>query len=485
VRNYGKAFTGVVLLVPSLAFAAPIDEYVDGLSYDSRALLAVSEPGSTESLPGRSNGRDGVIICTSKPEGLTEALDEVTILSPLNGVIYPGALIRANRALADGKPDPLSVERAPITISVDLPGVGAAGVRTVADPTYSSVQTAIEQMIDAWTAANAGGQGYVNAARSSYNVQKAYSQTQLALGLGLGTKWSGNSITSALKFNLNAESSTTVKLFRQVFYTVTANPPPRPSAVFGPRVSVSDVRRVVNYDNPPAYVRSVDYGRIILVRMDTSSSATEAELEAAINYVTQSGTEVNGETKNKVKHIVEQSRFTVLTLGGNAEVATQVIDPANLDKIADVIHANSLFTRNNPGYPIAYTAAFLKDNTLATLTFSTNYTKSDCVSYPNGFVRLRNSGGYVARFNVEWTQKGVDGLTDQTQSWSSGDTTAGWQSTRDLPGDATKVRVKAEVATGLFWQPWNEALNTTLNGPDNKCYRITGTTLSPHWDNDC
>jgi hypothetical protein len=45
--------------------------------------------------------------------------------------------------------------------------------------------------------------------------------------------------------------------------------------------------------------------------------------------------------------------------------------------------------------------------------------------------------------------------------------------------------VKAEVATGLFWQPWNEALNTTLNGPDNKCYRITGTTLSPHWDNDC
>jgi len=28
-------------------------------------------------------------------------------------------------------------------------------------------------------------------------------------------------------------------------------------------------------------------------------------------------------------------------------------------------------------------------------------------------------------------------------------------------------------------------VNVTLNGPDNKCYRVTGTTLDRGWDNDC
>jgi thiol-activated cytolysin len=466
------------------AAAAPIDDYVRGLRYDPRELLAVSEPGSTESLPGRSEGREGVIICTSKPQGLTETLDEVTILSPLNGVVFPGALIRANRALADGKPDPISLPRGAATISIDLPGIGAEGVRMLDNPRYSSVQTAITEMLAIWINSKKP-EGYVNAARSSYNMQKAYSQTQLALQLGFGTKWSSNSITANLKASTSSESSTTVKLFRQVFYTVSLDPPSQPSAVFAAGLSLDDLRTVVDDRNPPAYIRSVDYGRIILVRMDTSSNETEADLKAALNYVTQSGTEINGETENKLKRIVGESRFTVLTLGGNAEVASQTIDPSNLEKIKDVIQVNSIFDRNNPGYPIAYTAAFLKDNTLATLTFSTSYTKSDCVSHANGFVTLQHSGGYVARFNVSWSQKAADGQSDVSQSWASGNRTAGWRKTIDLPGDASKVRIEAEAATGLVWQPWNEALNRTINGPDNKCYRVTGTTLHPSWDNDC
>ena len=105
--------------------AGEIDDYIRSLDYDPRTLLSLPETNSTEAIPVKKkrDDRNAVVICTSENVGLNKNLDNITILNPLSGVVYPGALIRANRRLAEGTPEAVSLPRGPITISVDLPGL--------------------------------------------------------------------------------------------------------------------------------------------------------------------------------------------------------------------------------------------------------------------------------------------------------------------------------------------------------------------------
>lgn len=69
-----------------------------------------------------------------------------------------------------------------------------------------------------------------------------------------------------------------------------------------------------------------------------------------------------------------------------------------------------------------------------------------------------------------------------TTQWASGEKTSGFTKQIDIPGDATSVRLSAVAATGLAWDPWGEIMNVTLSRPNNKTYRVYGTTLDRQFD---
>jgi thiol-activated cytolysin len=460
--------------------AKKIDDYIMGMNYDPKALLAVMSQGSTESIPGKSNGGKGIIICSQKKQSLNTDLSSVTILSPTTGVIYPGALLRANRNLAEGTPDAISLPRGPIQLSLDLPNLGDKGTVTVANPTNSSIQSAIQGIVAVWfkDARNGSGQ----ASRQSYEVKKAFSSEQVALQLGFSAKWDkSNNLKLDAGFKHDGSSSTSVMLYKQVYYTASIDPPTDPAAVFAPSVTLADAKNRFNAQGPAAYVKSVDFGRLLMIRMDTSSSETEADLSAAMKYAVSGGkATIKADLKAKYESIVSNSTFTVISLGGNAEAVTSVMEggtqaEANLLK---VIQGSATFNRNNPAYPIAYTVNFLKDNRHATMAFSTNYTEWDCKEYPSGFVKLVQNGAYVGKFEVTWQETDPTGKTRVKKSWGSGNQSAGYTYTLNLPGDASNVNIKGMAATGLAWSPWGEAINVTENGPTNKTYTISGTTLN-------
>lgn len=461
---------------PGLADQREVTNYIDSLKYDVRSLLAVKDSGSTESLPGRDASGNSVIICTNTPRKLSKDLAEVTILSPTAGTIFPGAIIRANQSLANGQPAAIGVPRSPVTLHVDLPGLGEKGTIVVDNPSNASVDPKIQEVLEYWNTKPVAA-GYVNVARSKYERQKAYSSQQLALDLGFSAKWSDNKVSSSLDVKTNNKTSLTVALFKQVFYTVAMDTPAEPGAVFAKDVSLDQVKRQTDSNSPPAYVASVDYGRIIMVRMETSSAETEANLEGAMDYVTSGGQTLHADLKSKYEGVAKKSTFTVLTLGGNAEVAAETV--VDYKTVPQVIQKNAKYSRSNPGYPIAYRTAFLKDNEPAKYAFTTDYVETNCTEYPNGFVKVRHEGGYVARWMVTWMANNLPGV------WASGNVTAPYQKTINLPGDAKQVRIYAEAMTGLVWDPWREAISKTETGPTNKCYKIYGTTLSPSWNNNC
>jgi thiol-activated cytolysin len=257
--------------------------------------------------------------------------------------------------------------------------------------------------------------------------------------------------------------------------------PQLPSDVFDDSVGEEDLRAVVSAGHPPAYVRSVDYGRILMLRMETTSSKTTMELQTSFKQIARD-LEVQGHVNGELEAIARQSKFTVVAIGGGVQQAAQFDGSAeDLQRLGAYIRDNASFRRDNPGAPISYNVAFLKDNVMATMGFTTDYTETESVLYPNGYVRFKHSGAYVAKFFVDWEEGDSSGRF-VARSWESGKQTAGYSQQVNLPGDARNVRLRAEAATGLVWSPWGEILNLTLAGPDNKTYRVKGTTLHRAWD---
>ncbi len=466
---------------------ASVENYITRLNYDPRVLLSAVPDGTTSAVPvkDRQPASNGVIICTKIQHKLNKNLDAVAILSPTAGVVFPGALVRADQNLSEGHPTPIALPRGPATLSFDLPGLTNPSETLV--PTNSNIQKFVNAKLEEWNK-QAGSEGYINAARSFLQTTQAYSSQQVALDLGFSSKWASGNASAQINTSSSTEKSVVVAYYQQVFYTITMDTPTTPAGVFDSAVDLEEAQLAFSERNPPAYVRSVDYGRLLMVKMETSSINTSVNLKGAFEQATQGGVTVGGKLEATYKDIINNASFTALAIGGGAETPVQIFaggSEAGLKGLKDYIAKDARYRRDNPGLPVAYTVAFLKDNEFARMGFTTDYTETQCVRYPNAFVKFAHAGAYVAKFQVTWADADAQGNYIQNKDWESGNQTAGYTHQADLPGDAQGVRLQAWAATGLVWDPWGEILNVSLDGPDNKCYRVTGTTLNRSWDNNC
>ncbi len=364
-----------------------IQAYLQSLEYDPSGLLQVQDTGGQESQrtpqdSDTSETQEGNFtrICTRTNYSLEQNFEDVAILRPTSGIIWPGALVQGNASLLDGLPEPISVERGPVTFRVDLPGIGADGVKTVESPTNSSVQSAIDEALSWWNN-NAYQEGYVNASNSSYRLSSSYSSQQLALDVGLNVSWATGDVSAQFDYTTSETKRVVMSVYKQAFYTVSLDTPGSPEQVLADGVTLAHVQEAMTPGAPPAYVASVTYGRIIMLRMETSESATTAEVESAFRYATTA--ETSGSIDARSEQILSNSSIEVITLGGNAAVASRAVttgDPdATIAEIQSIIQGdNAVYSKSNPGVPIAYTVRYLKDNSLAKMGYTTDYTATEC-----------------------------------------------------------------------------------------------------------
>lgn len=368
-----------------------IRDYISKLSYNPEEMLNYQQtnglPSERDVLSDSSetiNTGNYITICKNTEYNLKKNFEEVAILRPTNGVIWPGALVKGNQSLMDGVPEEINIERSPVTISVNLPGIGEHGVRTIKNPTISSIDLAIDSSLQWWNN-NAYEEGYVNASNSSYSVSSSYSSKQLALDVGLNAEWASGSVSSQFNYTTNEEKKVVMMVYKQAFYDVRFDKPVSPESVFSDQVSLNDVEAVINDDAAPAYIKAVSYGRIIMFRMETINSYKSVDVEGALNYA--GGADIDLNLKATYDEILETSSINLVIIGGNAEVATEAISSPGedaetiLQKVQDVIKGkNAVYSKDNPGVPIGYTVFYLKDNSLAKLGFTTEYTAKECIA---------------------------------------------------------------------------------------------------------
>ncbi|MEF8795248.1 MAG: thiol-activated cytolysin family protein [Salinivenus sp.] len=388
---------------------ASIGDYLAGLNYDADALLNV-QPSDAARTPVDTTTtveRDGNVerTCTRTSYNLQNNFEEVAILRPTQDVIWPGSLVEANQSLLDGLPEPARFDRSPVKIRVDLPGIGENGTKTIERPDQANVQNAIDEALEWWNA-NAYEEGYVNASSSSNRITTSYSSTQASMDVGLNVAWATGDVQSQFNYETSAERRVVMSTYKQAFYTVSfvQESGAQPEDVFGPDVTLGDVQSAFDGDTPPAYVASVTYGRIIMFRMETSSSYTSAEVEAAFRYA--AGTQVDGDMEARYQKILQSSTVEVITLGGNAAVASEAVTARSAGDLEPIITGeNAVYSRGNPGVPISYAVKYLKDDQLAKLGYTTEYTATECTS-----VQTRNTVTMTLdRFFVRKDCDGIEG----------------------------------------------------------------------------
>lgn len=460
--------------------AENITSFLRNLNADTNNLLNVQsisgesqrkETGKSNKSTGLSGGTE---VCTSTKYDLLNNFEEVAILRPTSGIIYPGALVVADKATLGGLPTPGAVDRAPMTLRIDLPGMGENGTLKVDKPSDFSVAEKIDEALEWWNA-NAYEEGYVNASNSSFVAKTAYSSRQVSMDLSMNVEWARGDVAAQFNFSQNKTSRTAMMVFKQVFYTITMTPPTSPGGFFGPEASISEIEQKFGPDSPPAYVQSVNYGRIIMFRMTTTTSATAAELEGALNYST-GVTNVSGTLEARYKKILETSTVTVVTIGGNAEVATEAVSARNFADLEPIVKGkNAVYSRDNPGVPISYKLHYVKDNTTAKLGYTTSYEVENCDVnlHPAKDVRVFNNAGTIAAPNVRYSITHKTRGKSGTSTINSGNIGFRKSVTRTVPAGAYDVNVKIEV-----WDfTWKTIREYQYSKPTRVCYETFKPTL--------
>lgn len=340
-----------------------IDAYIQSLPY-----LPVANPQVQEGTRSAEK-REGDYSCTQQNLQETRQFDKIVAYAANSDSMYPGALIGADSVLT-GLFTQQVLDRAPATISVSLENLGGKKSATIENPSLSSYREALtgvlQQEITGSTPAN-----------QSSEIEEVHSKEQLDMALGVQASWGLGvaSLKTSFDWSKQETRSRYVVKFTQAYYTVDLDAPQSPSALLAPTVQLADVQAKMDEQHPPVYVSSVTYGRMVLFTFESEYSSQE--MGAALEFAYRGGVDVKGDVSINYKEMLSKSKITAFILGGDAGTAVTTID--SYDKLIAFIKSGGNYTRESPGAPIAYKLNYLKDNSPARMSFTTDYTVKDCV----------------------------------------------------------------------------------------------------------
>jgi thiol-activated cytolysin len=453
--------------------------YIQSLKYDLNALLAVDltpkQIDSSEVGESRERRPGEVIIVMKKQLDASSNLTENTLLNPSAGVVFPGAVLKQDHTLAEGVPTPYTFPRGPLTIRVDLPGLEDKGVITIQSPTNINVELAIQKITDYWFDNVKNKQGYMPTMRAFSEAHKAYTKEQIGIECGFGAQWGKSQATAGLEVESTDEETIVYRVFKQIYYTVYVEEPELAGAMFAKGVKL-DANNMPAME-PPGFVRSVDYGRIIIVQMTTTEKVTEQEAEATLEYKSL-GIQVDANLQEHYEKIARNSTFKALVLGGGNTSADVLA--GDIGKMTEAITKGIDFSKDSPAYPISYTVADLKTRATSVMRTTARYIETLREVHSDHSITLRHKGWFVANFGVKWQAYDEKQKGYLWKSWNSGDQTAGYENAITFPGDARNFEVEGRYAR--FIKTWSSKFKRYPVLNENKTITLRGTTMNCKMD---
>ena len=124
----------------------------------------------------------------------------------------------------------------------------------------------------------------------------------------------------------------------QTFYTLSYTTPFNVDGFFAPEADPEDLSRFIGPGNPPCYIKSVNYGRIFYMLVE--SSASESELKTAVN-ASFSGLTSDGSAGIDTESFqsIDEVNIKIFALGGDAAatIGATGLTKDNLYKLNEIL----------------------------------------------------------------------------------------------------------------------------------------------------
>ncbi|MER6694841.1 thiol-activated cytolysin family protein [Streptomyces minutiscleroticus] len=327
-----------------------IDAYIRSLAplpvednHDDRGPV-VRQPGIAEV--------DGVAVeVLEQRVRMARQVADFVEISPVPDVMWAGAAV-TGASVIPGSLAPIPLRRYPgwITVSTDLtlPSVRSRS-RKLEEPTAHGYRDALADLI-----AELNPQD--SAAAMSFRLEKISTLEEGMVSFGLNMKGSGWGVDAKARLDGHLDRSTTFGTFSQAYYQIAFTPEGSPPRFFTDDVSLENVKAYCGPDNPPCYIASVTYGRMLAFLVD--SQASSLEVKAAFKAAWQAAVSGTADLDASYKDTLSRSMVHAVVVGGSSGPGGDVVvDPVT--NLIPWIRNQLKVNRDLPAAPIQYTVRYL------------------------------------------------------------------------------------------------------------------------------
>ena len=418
------------------------------VSKDNAAALTRT-PLADEKLPSIIVNRSGEAYILENVTKKAEVSGEEMFAMPTSG-IYPGALVYADKDLADGKPTLVGLSYGTVTLYLDFDnGKQAYKEGVINDAAH--VREAIYELLRQ-NSGNYAPPINLNAKKTTYS-----SSAKMALDLNVSAKFLGSTANVDTHTSTTETSLVEVQDFTQAYYTVTAVQEPDKSKYFGDDITWAQIQQKINQNGPIAMINSVTYGRRAYKFYEYKTSDFNFTGSQSGSY---SG--VSASAKEDITKSSKASKEWMYIKGGNSSMAKEILTGSEINAAAA---GNLEIGPNNQGVLLTYTASYLASGRHCTASTTASYNETayikcphtvrweiknranaagDCIKFKGMYNVIAVTGdatrGYSYRI-IKGNGTGEDGYADYFENHYSN----GTQKTRTIPtNDIEKKGVRIE-----------------------------------------
>ncbi|SDG27679.1 thiol-activated cytolysin family protein [Pseudonocardia oroxyli] len=327
-----------------------VDNYINSIG-----PLPYEPPGDTP-VPGTDDVRidliDGVPMEVRRRRvRIAREVTNFVEISPIADVLWPGSAITGASVLP-GALAPIGLHRSPgvITLTTDLTsGAQRSQSTRLETPDLASYVDALAKLLDDL-------KPYDAAAAVRFSLEQISSVEEAMVKTGLNLKGTGWGVDAKADLSNKLTRSTTFGTFSQVYYQVAFSPDGSPLQFFADDVTLPDVQLYAGPNNPPCYIATVTYGRMLTFLIDSAYSSAEAK--AALNASWSAAVSGGANLDASAKAVLASSSVTAVVVGGSSGAAgAPIIDPAN--GLVPWIQSQIGIAADRPAAPIEYTVRYM------------------------------------------------------------------------------------------------------------------------------
>lgn len=305
---------------------------------------------------------------TYEKHDVVDNIDSVLYLGLNDDVIWPGNLVEGNKA-HDFVYDPVTLPRQPIEISVSLESscTGPSITHTVVDPKLSTMRQGISDLLE---------KAIVDCTHVPAKVDFKYEQvtntSQMSLFTEADVRYGAGSLDAKFNWDSVTHKNKIMARYRQIYFSIDVDTPVSPADLFDPlRTTLGDITTALPPGSMPMYVSGVNYGMMALMFIETNFSYEQMQL--ALNAAYSTGViDVDLGFGYTAREVLSSSIIQIVVYGGSTKGLGEL--ETGMNGFLKVIEASKDFTEESPGVPLVYKFRHLKDNTLALITLTSQYT---------------------------------------------------------------------------------------------------------------